>query len=164
MKTDAQFEDFFSRYPAQVQANAHALRGVLADALPEITEQLDLPAKLCGYAYGPSYAASICTLIPSQKGLKLGFFRGVELPDPAGLLAGTGKVSRYVEIRSTEQIHSPEIAALLQAALSACRARMAAKQQPCNPLTDKPIPIIPEARAQTHFATVYLPSQSIALN
>jgi hypothetical protein len=76
------------------------------------------------YCYGQKYVEMVCTLIPSQKGLKLGFYNGVSLPDPENLLQGTGKISRYVEIKSEKQIHSASIQNLLREGLAAYRARM----------------------------------------
>ena len=63
----------------------------------------------------------ICTLIPSRKGLKLGFYKGADLPDPNGLLKGSGKISRYIEIASEKQINSEAIKQLLEKALEASR-------------------------------------------
>jgi hypothetical protein len=81
-------------------------RKVLFENLPDITEQIDASARLIAYCYGQKYAELICVIIPSKRGLKLGFNRGVDLPDPDNLLKGTGKISRYVEIKSEEQIKS----------------------------------------------------------
>ncbi len=66
----------------------------------------------------------ICTIIPSKKGLKLGFYRGIDLPDPDKLLEGNGKISRYVEIKSEEQISSAAIRKLIANALAAYKKRM----------------------------------------
>jgi len=60
----------------------------------------------------------ICVIIPSKKGLKLGFNRGTELPDPDKLLQGNGKISRYVVIQSEEQINSSSLKKLLSSALA----------------------------------------------
>src|SRR5689334_14019930 len=103
---DQQIDAFLSQYDEQVFANALKLREILLKNLPEIIEQIDLPAKMIGYCYGNKYAELICVIIPSKKGLKLGFNRGTELPDPDHLLEGTGKISRYVVIKSDEQIKS----------------------------------------------------------
>jgi hypothetical protein len=46
-------------------------------------------------------------VIPSKKGLKLGFNCGMEIDDPGKLLEGNSKISRYVVIKSAEQISSP---------------------------------------------------------
>ena len=62
--------------------------------------------------------------LPSKKGIKLGFYKGVDLPDPNNLLQGTGKVSRYVEIRSGELIRSTALKKLIESALAAYKKRM----------------------------------------
>jgi hypothetical protein len=118
-------ETFFSQYEPQVFANAIRLRKLLLSNLPDIIEQVDLPARMVAYCYGQKYAELICTLIPSKKGLKLGFNRGPELPDPEGILKGTGKISRYVEIKSEKQINSPALKNLVADALAAYQQRMA---------------------------------------
>jgi hypothetical protein len=64
---------------------------------------------MIAYSYGQEYAEMICTIIPSKKGVKLGFYKGIDLPDPDKLLEGAGKISRYIEIRSNEQINSPAL-------------------------------------------------------
>ena len=63
-----------------------------------------MPAKMVAYCYGQNYAELICMLIPSKKGLKLGFYKSVDLPDPHHLLEGSGKISRYIEIKNEERI------------------------------------------------------------
>jgi len=91
----------------------------------KLIEQIDLPARMIAYCYGQKYAEMVCTIIPSKKGLKLGFYKGVDLPDPGKLLEGTGKISRYVEIRSAGQIRSPALKKLIESALAAYEKRMA---------------------------------------
>jgi hypothetical protein len=44
--------------------------------------------------------------------------RGAELPDPAGLLAGTGKRARHVKLRQMEDVEDPALRDLLDAALA----------------------------------------------
>lgn len=128
MATEKEINAFLSGYPENISDNAQKLRQVLKKKLPDIIEQIDLPARMIAYSYGPSYAALICVIIPSQKGLKLGFNRGSELPDPAKLLKGTGKVSRYVEITSTDQLSTPALDELFRQALAAYEERMNKKK------------------------------------
>ncbi|MBZ4187279.1 DUF1801 domain-containing protein [Niabella beijingensis] len=116
-------ETFLAQYAEQVQGNALLLRQVLLQQLPQITEQLDLPAKMIAYTYGQSYTDFICVIIPSQKGLKLGFNKGPELSDPGRLLQGTAKTTRYIPVSSAEQIQSEGIATLLREALKHYRQR-----------------------------------------
>ncbi|SIO07508.1 DUF1801 domain-containing protein [Chitinophaga niabensis] len=122
MTSDKDIITFLSSYSEKVTADALLLRKLLFAHLPDIQEQIDLPAKMIGYCYGQKYAELICMLIPSKKGLKLSFNRGSSLPDPDKLLQGTGKISRYVEIEGENEINSPQLKRLLAAALEAYRA------------------------------------------
>lgn len=123
MATNEDIVAFLSPYSEKVVSDALLVRNLLFARLPGIVEQIDLPAKMIGYCYGQKYAELICMLIPSQKGLKLGFNRGSSLPDPDKLLQGTGKISRYVEIEGEEEINSPQLKRLLAAALEAYKTR-----------------------------------------
>ena len=111
------FEAFFAQYDKQVLEYALNLRKVLLENLPHILEQIDYKAKMVAYCYGQKYVDLICVIIPSKKGLKLGFNRGVELSDPFNLLEGKAKISRYINIKSVEQIKSPELLDTLQNAM-----------------------------------------------
>jgi hypothetical protein len=119
--------DFLSAYNEPVPGRALKVRELILATLPGIIEQLDLPAKMIAYCYGQKYAELVCTLIPSQKGLKLGFNQGTRLPDPAGLLEGAGKISRYVVIKSDGQAADPALRNLLLAALVAYKERVGTK-------------------------------------
>jgi hypothetical protein len=91
--------------------------------LKTIYEALVLKIILNKDCYGQGYSELICVLIPSKKGLKLGFNKGPELPDPTQLLEGTGKISRYVQIKSKDQLHAPALKNLLVNALAAYHLR-----------------------------------------
>lgn len=124
MTTNKKIDEFLSNFSEEVFTKALNLREVLFENLPGIIEQIDIPAKMIAYSYGQKYAEMICTIIPSKKGIKLGFYKGVDLPDPDNLLEGTGKISRYVEIRSKDQIRSAALKKLIKSALLAYKKRM----------------------------------------
>ena len=126
MITDKQIDEFLSQYDEQVFVNALKLRKILFANLPDIIEQIDIPARMIAYCYGQKYSELICVIIPSKKGLKLGFNRGTELPDPYCLLEGTGKISRYVVIKSEEQIKSKSLKKLIESALILYSQKMTA--------------------------------------
>lgn len=115
--------DFFSAYPAPVAGLAMVLRAAVMKHLPGAQEQIDGHANMIAYSYGQRYTDMVCTIIPSKKGLKLGFYKGVDLPDPEGWLEGTGKISRYVVIRDEQMVQSATLVALLKAGLAAYRLR-----------------------------------------
>jgi hypothetical protein len=52
----------------------------------------------------------------SQKGVKLGINKGAELPDPEGLLEGSGKVHKYVQLRRAADLEQAGLRELLEEA------------------------------------------------
>jgi hypothetical protein len=54
----------------------------------------------------------------------VGFFHGASLPDPAGLLQGTGKFMRHVKVTPGAVIDGAALSRLIQAAYGDIRARV----------------------------------------
>jgi hypothetical protein len=123
MPNEKTIEAFLAAYPPEVSDLALAARILLGEALPGASETLDESARIIGYSYGPGYKGLVCTLILSQTGVKLGIARGAELPDPRGVLGGSGKVHRHVLLRSTADLKRPGLKPLLKAALAAWQER-----------------------------------------
>lgn len=55
----------------------------------------------------------------------VGFFRGADLDDPAGLLEGTGKRMRHVKLRWAEPVDADALSALIATAYRDMRMRLA---------------------------------------
>jgi hypothetical protein len=55
----------------------------------------------------------------------VGFFRGAELPDPAGLLAGSGRRMRHVKLRPGRPLDEVALDDLIRAAWEDIRRRLA---------------------------------------
>ena len=100
-------DEIFLKYEEKISTIGFQLRKFLLAHLENIIEQPDLSANIIAYNYGTGYKTLICTIIPSKKRIKPGFYKGSELPDPHHLLTGTGKVHKYVEISSKQIINEP---------------------------------------------------------
>ena len=50
--------------------------------------------------------------------VNVGFFRGAEIADPAGLLEGTGKFMRHVKLRPDRDVDARAVLKLIEAAYS----------------------------------------------
>ena len=59
--------------------------------------------------------------------VNVGFFRGAELPDPTGLLAGSGKYMRHVKLRPDDNIDENALTDLIAAAYRDMQQRLEAK-------------------------------------
>ncbi|CAM4120745.1 DUF1801 domain-containing protein [Roseateles saccharophilus] len=58
--------------------------------------------------------------------VNVGFFKGAELADPAGLLQGSGKAMRHVKLRPGEPVDAAALQALIAAACADMRRRVGA--------------------------------------
>jgi hypothetical protein len=56
--------------------------------------------------------------------VNVGFFLGSELPDPTGLLEGTGKRLRHVKLRPDAEIDADALSALIDAAYAYIKLRL----------------------------------------
>lgn len=111
------------QYEPGIQRLIQSARRTLRSAFRGATETPDPQAHLLGYSYGPGYKGTVATLILSKTGVKIGVPYGASLPDPAHLLAGEGKVHRYVAIKDSAELKAPELRALLEEALRAWETR-----------------------------------------
>ena len=117
-ETRAEVRAFLAPYDAQVQAIALKLRDLVLQVVPSAMEQVDYPAKLIAYGWRQTYKDTICVIMPLKAAVNLGFPRGVDLLDPAGLLTGTGKRARHVRIAAVDEVETPALRALLEAAVA----------------------------------------------
>ncbi|HUR66227.1 MAG TPA: DUF1801 domain-containing protein [Chitinophagaceae bacterium] len=116
-------EEILSNYDEPVASLALQVRNFLLKELKNITEIPDPAAKMIAYGYGPGYTDMICTILLSKREVKLGFYKGSELPDPASLLTGTGKVHRFVEIKTAQDLKNPALEKLIGEARKAYEKR-----------------------------------------
>ncbi len=96
---------------------AQALRLLVADVYPGVTEVAWEKQRIIGYGIGPKkMSEQFCYIAPLKNHVNFGFYYGAALDDPSGLLEGTGKSLRHVKIRSKSDVAKPELRKLLQQA------------------------------------------------
>jgi hypothetical protein len=59
----------------------------------------------------------ICAVSAYKQHVDIEFWRGSTIPDPTGLLEGTGKALRHVKVHTRADAESPALRALLHAAI-----------------------------------------------
>lgn len=70
--------------------------------------------------------------------VNVGFFRGAEIPDPDGLLEGTGKFMRHVTLKPERDPDATALRALIQTAYTDMKRRLdaeSAQRQAVRPKT-----------------------------
>jgi hypothetical protein len=58
--------------------------------------------------------------------VNVGFFRGAEIADPAGLLEGTGKFMRHVKLGPGREVNAPALMELIDTAYADIKGRLKA--------------------------------------
>jgi hypothetical protein len=98
---------------------AQRLREIVVDVHPDTVEVVRLGDRAATYGVGPKkMSEGYAYILPHKNWVNLGFYKGAELPDPAGIMEGTGKKLRHVKVRSVEDAGRPEIRVLIGEALA----------------------------------------------
>jgi hypothetical protein len=113
-----ELDRFLAGYSAEVQAIALKVRSLILEVFPTALEQVDMPSKIIAYGYDRTYAGLVCAIAPQRQYVNLMFSKGTQLPDPQGLLEGTGKSARHVKLKAPAEVENPEVRKLLSAALN----------------------------------------------
>ena len=127
MPRNKDIEAFVAGYSPEVQVIVEAARTSLRELLPGVTETLDRPAKLIGFEYGPGYTGVVFTLLLTAKGAKIGIGCAANLPDPKGLLKGSGKLHKHVPLNSPADLRTAGLKPLLTSAFMAWKIRTGAE-------------------------------------
>jgi hypothetical protein len=107
-------EAWLARQGPAVQPLVRRLRALVREELPDVPEHIDRWDVLRFGGRGMSDWT--CYVSGHKAHANLGFARGAALPDPDGLVEGTGKSLRHVKVRSLADAERPGLRALLRAA------------------------------------------------
>ncbi len=114
-KTNEDFEKVIANFSIEIKVIASTTRQLIYDLMPKVVEVVWLQQKNIGFGTGiKKNTAHFCYIMPASKHVNLGFNYGSELPDPHGLLEGTGKLFRHIKIKSVEQLKDKNLIELLK--------------------------------------------------
>jgi hypothetical protein len=94
-----------------LQEAANQLRAIVKKSLPKAKEAINPWHVPIFELHGP-----ICYYMAGKNHITLGFIRGTSLPDPEGLLEGTGKNLRHVKIKSVDDLNRKGLRELIKSA------------------------------------------------
>ena len=115
---DAQFETLLSASSPDIAATARALRRVVVQAIPTATQSVDLPDRLLAFGTGPKLRDMLFAIIPHAAHVNLQLADGADLPNPDGLIEGTGKRVRHVKVRTVDAARSAPVRAVIDAEIA----------------------------------------------
>ena len=110
-------EQFLERYPDHIRELVLSARALILSVMPGTIEQLDIPANLIAYGIDRTYKGLICGIAIYKNYINIMLARGASLPDPEGLLSGTGKKARHIRVQQAADLDAPGVRVLLEKAL-----------------------------------------------
>ncbi len=115
-----QIAAFIAKFDPKVGSVIRACRSAMRKRLPTSIEQVydNYNFLAIGFCTSERTSDCICSLACSAKGVALSFYYGATLPDPHGVLLGSGSQNRYVRLASAATLLEPAVAALIDAAVA----------------------------------------------
>jgi hypothetical protein len=106
-------------HSADVQAAARTVIGVILEEAPGAVVTFDRGDGLLAIGWGSGRRDFLFALIPHAGWLNVQLADGALLPDPTGIVEGTGKRIRHVKVRSGEAATRPDLREVVRAQVRA---------------------------------------------
>jgi hypothetical protein len=110
-------EELYELHNPTVRPIVAAARELVISMWPDAVERIIGQDRMLRYGTGPRMSDEVMYIAGFTWHANLGFVKGAQLPDPYGLLEGTGKGMRHVKLRSPEDLARPGMRELVQAAV-----------------------------------------------
>jgi Domain of unknown function (DU1801) len=117
---EVQLQCFIDKFSPDGQALIRAVRKALQRRLPTANELVydNYQFLVIGYSSTERPSDSLVSFAAGASGAALHFYYGATLPDPQGILLGSGNQNRFVRIESADMLQRADVEALLAAAVA----------------------------------------------
>jgi len=127
MPTDSsQIASFIAKFDPANAKLIRACRSAMRKRLPSANELVYDNYNFFVIGYSASERSSDCvvSLAAAANGVGLSFYYGATLPDPDGILLGSGTQNRFVRLPSAATLAEPAVEKLIRAALAQAKTPM----------------------------------------
>jgi hypothetical protein len=127
-EAERQLKGFIDKFAPKHQALIRATRKVLRKRFPAANELVYDNYNFFALGYSSTERPSDCvvSVTGAANGVGLSFYYGATLPDPHGILLGSGNQNRFIRIESAEILARSEVEALIAAAEAQAKVPMPA--------------------------------------
>ncbi|HEX4683717.1 MAG TPA: hypothetical protein VH277_13450 [Gemmatimonadaceae bacterium] len=121
---EAQLRGFIAKFEPAHQTLIRAVRRRLRKRFPTATELAYDNYNFFVIGYSPTGRPSdaIVSITAGASGVGLCFIHGARLPDPRGVLLGSGSQTRFIRLPDAAVLERPEMSALFDAAVANAKA------------------------------------------
>src|SRR5712692_78809 len=117
-ESKADFDKLFSKHDPKIRALGKKMRALVLDVFPDAREKTYWGWSNSWYGWSEKTSDAVFSISPLKAYVQLYFLRGTELSDPDGLLEGTGKKLRHVNIRAAAELKRPALRRLMKRAVA----------------------------------------------
>jgi hypothetical protein len=116
---EAELRSWIQRLDPKVQKLMRSVRAAVRKRFPTAHELAYDYSSHVVISYSPTDRAidAIVAIAGRADGVRLYLMNGPQLPDPKGLLLGSGKQTRFVHVEAASQLTHPDLKALIAAAV-----------------------------------------------
>lgn len=108
------WDEVLARHTPEVQAAARALEALIRDEVPGVVVQFDPGNGLLAFGRSMRMRDLLFALIPHAGWVNLQLADGALLPNPDGLIEGTGKRIRHVKVRAASMAADDRVRAIVR--------------------------------------------------
>ena len=116
---EAHIRSSIDRLDPKNQKLMRSVRAAVRKRFPTLNELAYDYATSFVVGYSPTERGSdgIVAIAARADGVRLYFGQGVDLPDPKGLLLGSGRQTRFLQVKAASQFAHPDVEALVAVAI-----------------------------------------------
>lgn len=120
LSPEKQIEGFIAKFDPPVARLIRSARSTLRKQFPTAIEQVYDNYNFLAIGFCTTERTSDClvSLAANAKGVSLSFYYGASLPDPQGILQGSGNQNRFIRLESAETLTRSDVQSLLAAAVA----------------------------------------------
>jgi len=115
---EQQLKSFIAKFDRKLGKQIAECRSAMRKRFPTANELVydNYNFFVIGYCTTERPSDCVASLAVNAKGIGLNFYHGASLPDPRGILQGSGKQNRFVRLDGVGTLRTPEVKELLDAA------------------------------------------------
>jgi hypothetical protein len=125
-----QLAGFIAKFDPAIASLARSSRAVLRKRFPTAVELVydNYNALAIGYSSTERASDCIVSLAVFPRSVGLSFYYGAGLPDPTGILSGSGNQNRYISLDRATRLSDPAVQALIGAAVAKGKVPLPARK------------------------------------
>jgi len=125
-QAEAELASFIAKFEPSAADLIRDCRAEMKSILPTANELVYDNYNFFVIGYCSSERASDCivSIAAAANGVGLSFYYGAALPDPTGILEGSGKQNRFLRLPTASKLREPEVLKLIHAAAAHGKTRL----------------------------------------